>query len=222
MNGERLQLRDGASVYTTDGEEIGHLDRVVLDPRTKQVTHLVVRHGILLAEDKIVRIDHVDEATEDRISLSEEVKDLDSLPPFEARHYVRLDQGEREAAEYPENYASPSYLYPLVGSPTLGYPGYPIQPYTMQMERMIKDREIPLREGAAVYSREGEQVGSVDQVFADADSGDITHILISRGLLFKTEKLVPSHWIEQVGEESVRLHVGKGMLEDLPDYEEEE
>jgi sporulation protein YlmC with PRC-barrel domain len=40
-----MQFKGGADVLTASNDTVGKVDRVVLDPRTKQVTHLVVRKG---------------------------------------------------------------------------------------------------------------------------------------------------------------------------------
>jgi sporulation protein YlmC with PRC-barrel domain len=34
-----MQFKENTSVFTAHGEQVGDIDRVVLDPRTKEVTH---------------------------------------------------------------------------------------------------------------------------------------------------------------------------------------
>ena len=85
-----MQFKDGTSVYTFDGQDVGRVDRVVLNPKTKEVTHLVVRKGLLFAEDKIIPLHLIATATEDRVSLREGAGELDDLPPFEEIHYIPL------------------------------------------------------------------------------------------------------------------------------------
>lgn len=43
----------GADVYTAKGEKIGTLNRVVIDAKTRDVTDLVVDHGLLKSEKVI-------------------------------------------------------------------------------------------------------------------------------------------------------------------------
>ena len=45
-----MQFKQNESVYTTDGQYAGHIDRVVIDLRTNGVTHVVVRAGVLLRQ----------------------------------------------------------------------------------------------------------------------------------------------------------------------------
>lgn len=69
----KVELKEGTSVYTSDGEEVGKISRFVLDPQTNQVTHVVVQRGWLLSEDKVVPINMINSATEDRVQLNEDV-----------------------------------------------------------------------------------------------------------------------------------------------------
>ena len=54
-----MQLKKGASVESSAGEKIGTLDRVVLDPETKEVTHIIVEKGWLFTENKVIQIQDV-------------------------------------------------------------------------------------------------------------------------------------------------------------------
>ena len=45
-----MQFKQGATVSTYDGKNVGHVDRVVLNPKTKEVTHIVVRKGLLVSD----------------------------------------------------------------------------------------------------------------------------------------------------------------------------
>lgn len=42
-----MEFKDGANVYTSDGKTAGSLQRVVIQPETKAVTHIVVHKGLL-------------------------------------------------------------------------------------------------------------------------------------------------------------------------------
>lgn len=77
-----MQFKQGTHVYTTDGKDVGAIDRVVLDPRTDEVTHVVVRRGWLFTEDKVVPIDLIDQAVAEQVQLRSDVRDLDRLPEF--------------------------------------------------------------------------------------------------------------------------------------------
>ncbi len=44
-----MQFKRGAEGFTADGRKVGGIDRVVIDPRTREVSHVVIRKGFLLA-----------------------------------------------------------------------------------------------------------------------------------------------------------------------------
>jgi len=41
-----MQFRENADVFTPAGEKIGRLDRVVIDPGSFEVTHIVTQKGL--------------------------------------------------------------------------------------------------------------------------------------------------------------------------------
>jgi len=217
-----MQFREGADVQTYDGQKVGDIVRVVLDPVTKEVTHLVVRKGFLLKRDKLVPVDLITSTTEDRVKLRKDVDDLARLPDFEESYYVRVNETAAEYP-YPPGYIAPVYSYPPLGYAGWGvahYPLYPPPPYVLETERNIPERTVPLKEGAEVFSADEEHVGYVERVFTDGQNDRATHILISEGLLLKERKLVPTNWIQEVRENRVRLATTSELIDGLPEYKE--
>ena len=216
-----MELKEGTSVFTASGEEVGKINRFVLNPTTNEVTHIVVQKGWLLPEDKVVPLQMVNASTEDRVVLNEDIGDFDELPPFEETHYVELTEDDTSLAERPPYRSAPAYyLYPpagYIGYPTygLGYYGWP----PVETVQNIPGNTVPLKEGSNVISSDDEHVGDVERLFVDPDSNRATHFLVSQGLLFKEQKLVPADWVRSVEEDKVRLAVPSRLLERLPDYE---
>src|SRR5262245_41846039 len=89
-----MEIKVGASVLTADNENVGRVERIVLDPQTKAVTHLVVRRGLLNALEKVVPMDLVTAGGEDNVRLSEAAPDLQTWPDFQEEHYIIPDSGE--------------------------------------------------------------------------------------------------------------------------------
>ena len=132
-----------------------------------------------------------------------------------------VNETELPNASFRSDYARPVYFYPKYRVAPLDRPAYPVPEYQIEIQRTSTDARIALQAGAAVTSSDGKHVGHVERVFAEGDSDEVTHILISEGLLFKEKKLIPAHWIDKIEEESVSLTVGSGMLDDLPEYQED-
>jgi uncharacterized protein YrrD len=216
-----MELKEGTSVYTPSGDEVGKINRFVLDPATNEVTHIVVEKGWLLPEDKVVPISMVSTATEERVVLNQKDEALDQLPPFEEIHFVELTDDEIIPDDsIPFRYAPAYYWYPpsgYIGHPGFG-PGYHGWP-PVETTRNIPAGTVPLKEGANVISSDGEHIGDVERLFIDSDSNRATHFLISEGLFFKERKLIPAHWVSSVEEDKVNLAVPSRLLERLPAYQ---
>jgi uncharacterized protein YrrD len=213
-----MELNEGTDVFTSSGEQVGKINRFVLDPATNEVTHIVVQKGWLLPADKVVPIAMVNSATKERVVLNKDIVGFDQLPPFEETHFVELTQEDIPPTGYPTyQYAPAYYWYPPSGY--IGYPRFGAEYYgwpPVTTTRNIPADTIPLKEGASVISSDGEHVGNVERVFVDSESHRATHFLISEGLLFKEQKLVPAHWVRSVEEDKVHLWVPSRLLERLP------
>src|SRR5512134_1355809 len=88
-----MQFNQGAGLTTLDGKEAGHIDRVVIDPKTNEITHLVVRRGLLQRKDKVVPINTITSGPEGKLTLHLKGDELEFLPDFEEEHYVLVDEG---------------------------------------------------------------------------------------------------------------------------------
>lgn len=209
-----MQFKQDASVFTTTDQAVGRIDRVVLDPITKAITHVVVRKGFLFTQDKVVPIGLVAEATEERVTLRDDIGDLQALPDFEETHFVVANEHDLPHLSGNETQVPSLYPYP----PAFG-PSFPSQPvYITRVEENIPEGTVALKEGAKVLAADGKQVGHVEQVLTNASAGRATHFVISKGLFLKERKLVPTAWANIIGEDEVHLTVGSPFLNELRPY----
>ncbi len=215
----KLEIKEGTPVFTSNGKEVGKVNRFVLNPETDEVTHIVVEKGWLLPEDKVVPFEMIDSASEDKIVLKKDIDDFDQLPSFEETRFVRANGGEGIPVTGGRTYYAPAYYwYPppngYIGYPAYGLP-YPTWPPTVTQQN-IPENTVPLKDGSNVISSDGKHVGDVERLFIEPDSHKVTHFLISQGLLFKDHKVVPTNWVKSVEENKVNLTVSSKLLEDLP------
>ena len=89
-----MKFNQGASVFASDEKEVGRLDRVVVDPRSQEVTHLVVSRGLLFGNDKVVPLDMVASASKEQVVLKEDKQRVESLPNFNQDRFVSLNEME--------------------------------------------------------------------------------------------------------------------------------
>lgn len=207
---KKILFQKNANVNSAKGEQVGSLERVVLNPETKVVTHIVIRAGAFFnKEARVVPVDLVAETTENQIILRDEAGVLDAFPPFEERHLIDADgDSEQNPADAPQViYGAPGFGPMMVQAPG--------QQVVTQVEQNIPQGTVAMKEGAKVLAAEGEHVGNVERVLADPSVDQVTHLLISRGLFMKENKLIPIKWVMSLGEETVRLRVKKTSVEEL-------
>ena len=218
-----MRFRRGADVVTYEGEKVGDVDRVVIDPKTEEVSHIIVEKGFLFTTDKVVPVSLIDTAEASKVTLREDAGDLEELPDFIQTHFVEAEEAVEEDQEESGLYWFPPAGQTWWGTPGyMGYPryfGYPEPPFVRGTTQQIPGDEIALNQGAPVISGDGEYVGDVEEVFTDPESDRVTHILVSKGLLLENEKRVPTTWIKEYKAHKVHLAVGAEVLDRLPDYE---
>jgi uncharacterized protein YrrD len=222
-----VELKEGTSVVSANGKELGKVNRFVLDPDTNKVTHIVVQKGWLFAEDKVIPFDKVQSMNEedDKVLLNKNIEDFDDLPDFEERHFVKVsdttDVPRNLAADYPVGpHPAPAfYWYPPVGytgMPAYGF-GYYSWPRT-ETQRNIPSDTVALKEGTNVVTSDDKHVGDVERLLVDPKTDKVTHFLISQGVFFKDKKQIPAGWIRSVTEDKVQLSVPASVLEHVPSY----
>jgi uncharacterized protein YrrD len=219
--GNAMQFKENSKVLASDGSKIGQIDRVVMDPRSKELTHLVVKKGFLFTKDKVVPLNLIETATEDRVVLKEGPQHPDDFPDFEETHFVPTEETSAPDKRGTKGLSTLAWYYPFPGGAwwhtAMGaYPGYPKPPYVRRTELNIPEGTVPLEEGAKVVSNDGEHVGDVERVYVDNEEQRVTHFLISKGLISKSRKLIPTMWVESVSDDVVQLSVGDRFVEKLP------
>ena len=213
-----MEFKKGVEVLSGDGEKIGTLNRIVIDPRTREVSNLIVGKGVLFRTDKVIPIALVDLDIEDRIVLKKTNQDvLEDFPDFETAHYGPLDESDNPHHDVVEA----SYWYPPVnpGWAISNFVGHPIPKYVLKTDKDIPEGTVALEEGAKVISRNGEHVGDVEEVITESKDNRVTHFVISEGFLLKERKLVPAVWVTKVAEDEIHLSVESSLFERLPEYQ---
>lgn len=217
-----MEIRAGVPVKTARDEVLGRVDRVVIEPWTLEITHIVVQKGFLFTNDKLVPFSWIASANEDEVTLKRDVTGIDDLPDFEETLYRPLNGTDTEVDPVRSAYmARPYFWYPPVGGAPLGFPGdYGIPPARVEVEKNIPEGTVALKEGADVYDKDEQKVGKVERIIADPDARQTTHFVLSSGVLFQDHKLIPIHWVRAMEEDSVHLEVGSRFLNRLPPFPE--
>lgn len=217
-----MKYNYGTEIYSFGGKKVGELENVVIDPSTKEVTDLVARKGFLLTSDKVIPISLVMEADEGHIKLYDFKGSYDDLDDFIELHYVKVHNEEEE--ESSDEYGRK--MVPLLAYMPAGYAGLSyanisrsslgIEP---QLVKNVPEGTKNISKGAHVLGMEGKHVGNVEEVIVEPESNTITHFVISKGLLFKDEKLIPASWVSGFDDHQLKLVVNSKVIEELPEYE---
>ena len=205
-----LHIQEDAPVYTADVEKIGSVKRVVIDPLTKQATHIVVRKGVVFSRDRVIPIAAIEKAVEHKITLHRECE-ADQFPDFEEQPTeADLKQGATGANRMPFD------RYGLYGLPFPAVPSVTDE----EKERNIPDDSVPLKTGAPVMVGD-EKIGVFAEVLSQ-ETGSTTHLVAVLGTLDPKRKAIPMGWVRSVAEESIHLGVPMGMVRQLPDHDPKE
>jgi uncharacterized protein YrrD len=204
---QKILFQKNANVITANGQQVGSLERVVLNPETKVVTDIVIRTGTLFnKEARVMPVEAVVETTEDQIVLSDKIGELESFPRFEERHLIYTNV-EPDWTTW--NVAPVTYGYPEPGSAVA-----PGEQFVTQIEQNIPEGTVAMKEGAKVITADGKHVGNVERVLADSSVDQITHLVMSTGMFTKELRLIPIRLVMTVEEDKVHLRVKKVSVED--------
>jgi uncharacterized protein YrrD len=227
-----MEFKKATHVYTADNQNIGRIERVVLNPVTRKVTHVVIRQGLFFTEDKVIPVEYFSEATEERATLRSDVGDLHKLPKFEEVEHVPVESHELKG--FPgEVEEAPFYLYwyPPLGGDSFYETGYYglaglMSDFTLGQSRYVRhtkhnipENTVALEEGAKVHSSDHQYVGNIEEIQVDPATDYATHMLISKGAFLKETKWIPTLWLKTVAEDNVYLAVTAATIEHLPTAE---
>jgi len=160
-----------ANVLLRDGQEAGILQRAVIDPAANRVSHFVVSSGGLIGKDVLVPRDALKDASRDgdivRLHLTE--SDLERWQEFIPDRYTLP----------PAGWAAPAgYMWPCAGY------AWPVAyPYAAVGERLA-EREadtITVDKGAIVMDRDGDDMGIVEDVLLDGQTGRLEGFVLRVG-----------------------------------------
>jgi sporulation protein YlmC with PRC-barrel domain len=82
-----LAVRRGTRVKATDGY-IGHVNELLIDPKTRFITHLVLREGHLWGQKEVtIPVAHIERIEEDTVYLKLNKADIEALSPIPIRRH---------------------------------------------------------------------------------------------------------------------------------------
>ncbi len=204
----------GANVSGADGA-LGELNRVVIDPVARRITHLVVepphRHG----SGHLVPVDLVASATEAEITLRCSTAEFTALDEAEDVHFV---PGASGPWSYQQSQMLTLPYYPLGGGMGMGL-GTPmgIGPQAVVTDR-VPAGDVEVRRGDPVHASDGD-IGRVQGLVVDPGDHSVSHVLLDEGHLWGKKRVaIPISAVTRV-DDGVQVSLTKQAIEDLPEVD---
>ncbi len=218
-----MKIELGAAVRTVDGKDVGTVDRLILDLRRGEVKSAVIRKGLLLPRDVEVPLTAMTVDEQGYVRLTYTADLLDDLPPFFEGDYTTTP---------PAGYPVPPLAYPpgsLYWPATYGY-GMGVPPATglgpaidagadrgvrTEVNRALRRQDLDnalVGEGSAVKSSDGEHVGDVHRLVFDAETGEVTGLVVRQGVLFTEDVELPAALISSADDGVIYLRAHKDRV----------
>lgn len=220
-----MQIHLGTKVVTSDGNEIGKIDRLVVDPRTDEMREFVVHKGFFLQHDTIIPIgavrDQIGNDDKDTIHLMFSSEDVARMPEFVEAAYVAPPD-----AFYPSTFGTASMdggmLWPAPmyePAATTGYATAESSTATNVAPGAMTDtlaearpNSVFLTTGTDVEGTDGK-IGTVDELVVDPKRGKVTELIVRKGLFNGKEIRIPTQFIEEIDDAVVHVALSKERLE---------
>jgi hypothetical protein len=196
----------GAKATCADGP-CGEVRRMIVDPATDTVTHLVIepRHG--RHPGRLVPMDLVD-------TTSGEIRLRCTLAEFGALEHA---EHEERAGGRDPGPALPLVRPGPVGALSMQAPGgSPLsRPARFVVQEVVPAGETQVRPGERVHALDGE-TGRVQGLLADPDGHRVTHVLLREGhLRGRKQVAIPVSAVTGI-RDGIRLSITKQQVENLP------
>ncbi|HVC80256.1 MAG TPA: PRC-barrel domain-containing protein [Chloroflexota bacterium] len=172
-------------VHARDGQVIGAIDRLILDPAGNKVKAAVIRKGRFLRRDVEVPLNLLSRSASGDLHLDLNSGEVSQLPLFDEAAYTSPPTGYIAPAGYPgENF----YLPRSVGDASAN-PSVPVRaddrPAALPAARPPRGvfsretcEQARVREGSLVLGRDGTGVGHVRDICFDPESGRLTALFV--------------------------------------------
>lgn len=213
-----MDLNIGVNVFCTDGDG-GRLEKVVVDPKTKEITHLIVSRGLLATRHIVVPRAFVAESRHDGVWLNLNASDLEKLPDVLETELIAPTEGWLPPSGLKEGEVVWWGTNPTISS------GPPfMMPYGVTSEPLLVEEwvntpsgSVSLTEGTVVEAIDG-RIGRIDELIFDPATQRATHIVVKRGGLFAEDVVIPVEMVAEVTPERVLVKATREDLAKLPSH----
>ncbi len=168
-----------ARVLTSDGHDVGRIKHAVIDPANNEVDAFVVSTGGLLGRDVLIARQEIESARADgdaiRLEMSKEL--FDDLPAFVPQDYTAPPVGYTPMQ--PGAFPTSAYLWPVAYEVTATDAAIPDRGPSPSVDTGGGTPGID--HGARVVDRDGDEVGVVEDLLFDGETGRLRALVVTLG-----------------------------------------
>ena len=202
-----IDIPVNAQVRCSDGLA-GHCSHVIVNPITRQITHLVVKSYRPPVSEYMVHLDQVEHTSPRLIILKCSGDDLEKMERFVLEEYLNT-----KVPDY-ERWRDGYLAWPMV-LPAAGYYQY-VNAFVAVEYENTPSGELSVHRGARVEATDGP-LGQVDELLINSNNMHVTHLILrERHVLKHREVAIPVSQIDHADEDTVYLKLDKKSVEELP------
>lgn len=209
-----IKLELGQDVYARDGEKVGSVDRLIINPRTRAIEEIIVHSGFFTREDKLIETGLIERADSGGVRLNASGDEVHGFPTFvEERYTAAPHEGWQDAGMVIPNAGGTGQLLyeaPVTGR---GYPNTgsifdpaPIDPPPLETTSNVPENDAMISDGTDVVGANGNKLGMVSDVTFDAEGG-LEGFTVKAGLFFKHDVRINADQIAEIGSNHIRLSI---------------
>jgi uncharacterized protein YrrD len=223
-----MDIRLGMRVRASDGQHLGYVDRIILEPDSHEVFGIIAHKGHFFSEDRIIEVGFIESAADDTVRLRITGERADALPRFVEHEFVVPTPEQLRTMPYAVDggvSGAGASVLPLMWRST--YQGHGFQPASrsfldssqvdapsIEVLSNLPEETLLIDKGTDVIAQDGTRIGKVDDVIVV--DGAIGGILIRAGRFHHHDISIPVEMIESVTPQHIRLNVSASDVKESP------
>jgi uncharacterized protein YrrD len=198
-----MDIELGADIISSDGEKLGVVDSLVVEPGDGAIRSIIVRKGLFFPTDRILPVSSVASVDEDGVHVNMTKDDVDQLTEYMDAEYIWPPAGY---------YGGYGYMWPATS----------VYAADLMVDDEVRERNpdaIILSEGTLVVDAANDDLGRITELATD-DRGRVVGFRVEQGFFRHHEHYIPANLIDTADDTIVRLSVNKDRLEQITGPEE--
>lgn len=213
MTGAGRRLRLGEPIRCSDGV-LGNLADIILEPRSRVVTHLVARSDGDFGRKRLIPYQLISpDSDQGRISLDCTVEEAHGLIQAQEMNYLRIGADSESDPDWDVG-AQDTFPVPHYDAGAfVGYQPDP-DPEIMQLYDRIPKGHVEIRRESLIGTPDGHSAGTLAGVGVEGPR--LTHLILRRGHLWRRRSvLLPIDSVEALRTDEVVIRTSPRELRNL-------